>query len=388
MGVDVYFEEQNIHSMSTDGEFMLTILASYAQEESRSASENQKWRIKKNFEEGKPWSSTLLGYRNVNGRFEIVPEEAETVRMIFDWYLEGLGATAIQKRLNSMGIKTRHGNPWSRSPILKLLRNYTYTGNLLQQRTYRENHITKKCIKNQGEKPMYLAEGTHEAIIDMDTFNQVQAEIKRRAEKYKSPDGKKSTETYPFTSMVKCSRCGKSYIRSGSAKYRTWTCQTRRKEGLAYCEAEIIPEEELIRLTAEVLGGEVTKDAVRDKITVIRAEKDRTLIFCLGNGKEIVKQWKEHEVVYVCTEEQKRQISLKNSGRKPSEEQRRRHSEWMKEYWKNREYPEEWRKKQSEKMKAYWNDPEASDAHRQTVSRLTKERRAREKEAGKGEDNG
>ena len=195
MGVDVYFEEQNIHSMSTDGEFMLTILASYAQEESRSASENQKWRIKKNFEEGRPWSSTLLGYRNVNGHFEIVPEEAETVRMIFDWYLEGLGATAIQKRLNSMGIKTRRGNTWSRSPILKLLRNYTYTGNLLQQRTYRENHITKKCIKNLGEKPMYLAEGTHEAIIDMDTFNRVQEEIKRRAEKYKSPDGKKSTET-------------------------------------------------------------------------------------------------------------------------------------------------------------------------------------------------
>ncbi|GAA0246214.1 hypothetical protein GCM10008922_03840 [Faecalicatena contorta] len=388
MGVDVYFEEQNIHSMSTDGEFMLTILASYAQEESRSASENQKWRIKKNFEEGKPWSSTLLGYRNVNGRFEIVPEEAQTVRMIFDWYLEGLGATAIRDRLNAMGIKTRLGNQWSRSPILKLLRNYTYTGNLLQQRTYRENHITKKCIKNQGEKPMYLAEGSHEAIIDMDTFNRVQAEIKRRAEKYKSPDGKKSSETYPFTSMVKCSLCGKSYIRSGSAKYRTWTCQTRRKEGLTHCNAEIIPEEELIRLTAEVLGGEVTKDAVMDKITVIRAEKDRTLIFCFKNGKEIVKQWKEHEVVYVCTEEQKRQISLKNSGRKPSEEQRRRHSEWMKEYWKNREYPEEWRKKQSEKMKAYWNDPEASDAHRQTVSRLTKERRAREKEAGKGEDNG
>ena len=386
LGVDVYFEEQNIHSMSTDGEFMLTILASYAQEESRSASENQKWRIKKNFEEGKPWSSTLLGYRNVNGRFEIVPEEAQTVRMIFDWYLEGLGATAIRDRLNAMGIKTRLGNQWSRSPILKLLRNYTYTGNLLQQRTYRENHITKKCIINQGEKPMYLAEGTHEAIIDMDIFNRVQAEIKRRAEKYKSPDGKKTSATYPFTSMVKCGRCGKSYIRSGSAKYRTWTCQTRRKEGLAYCEAEIIPEEELIRLTAEVLGGEVTEDAVKDKITVIRAEKDRTLVFCLGNGKETVKQWREHEVVHVCTEDQKRQISLKNSGRKLSEEQRRHHSERMKEYWKNREYPEEWRKKQSEKMKAYWNDPEASDAHRQTVSDRMKKMRA--KEAGKGENNG
>lgn len=155
---------------------------------------------------------------------------------------------------------------------------------------------------------------------------------------------------------------------------------------MAYCEAEIIPEEELIRLTAEVLGGEVTEDAVKDKITVIRAEKDRTLVFCLGNGKETVKQWREHEVVHVCTEEQKRQISLKNSGRKLSEEQRRHHSERMKEYWKNREYPEEWRKKQSEKMKAYWNDPEASDAHRQTVSDRMKKMRA--KEAGKGENNG
>ena len=184
LGVDVYFEEQNIHSLSADGELMLTILASYAQEESRSASENQKWRIKKNFEEGKPWSSTLLGYRNVNGRYEIVPEEAKTVRMIFAWYLEGAGATPIRNRLNAMGIKTRKGNSWSRSPILKLLRNYAYTGNLILQTTYRENYITKRSVKNNGEKPMYHAQGSHEAIIDMDTFNRVQEEIQRRAEHF------------------------------------------------------------------------------------------------------------------------------------------------------------------------------------------------------------
>ena len=97
IGVDVYFEEQNIHSLSTDGELMLTVLASYAQEESRSASENQKWRIKKNFEEGKPWSSTLLGYRNVDGRFEIVPEEAETVRLIYRLIMQGQTPYAIAK---------------------------------------------------------------------------------------------------------------------------------------------------------------------------------------------------------------------------------------------------------------------------------------------------
>ena len=349
IGVDVYFEEQNIHSLSTDGELMLTVLASYAQEESRSASENQKWRIKKNFEEGKPWSSTLLGYRNVNGRYEIVPEEAETVRMIFDWYLEGMGATAIR------------------------------------QKTYRENHITKKCIRNTGEKPMYHATGTHEAIIDMDTFNQVQEEIRRRAEHFKHKEGTE-TPTYPFTGMVRCCRCGKNYIRSGAPAYRTWTCRTRRKEGLEHCGADIIPEDELFRLTAEVLGGGVTEDAVRDKITAIRAEENRTLVFCLKNGKETVKQWQEHEVVHICTEEQKRQISLKNSGRKQTEEQRRRHSERMKEYWKGREFPEEQRRRQSEKMKAYWNDREASDAHRQTVSRMMKEMRAGNTGAGKEGD--
>ena len=386
IGVDVYFEEQNIHSLSTDGELMLTVLASYAQEESRSASENQKWRIKKNFEEGKPWSSTLLGYRNVNGRYEVVPAETETVQMIFDWYLEGMGETAIRNRLNAMGIKTRLGNKWSRSPILKLLRNYAYTGNLLLQRTYRENHITKKCIINQGEKPMYHATGTHEAIIDMDTFNRVQEEIRRRAEQFKHKEGQKS-QTYLFYGLVRCGLCGKNYVRSGAPAYRTWTCRTRRKEGLKNCGVDIIPEDELFWLTAEVIGGEVTEDAVRDKITAVRAGENRTLVFCLKNGKETVKQWKEHEVAHVCTEEQKRQISLKNSGRKRTEEERRKQSERMKEYWKSHEFTEEQRIRLSEKKKAYWNDPEASDAHRQKLSRLMKKMWARETAAGKdGQD--
>ena len=85
LGIDIYFEEQNIHTISADGELMLTILASYAQEESRSASENQKWRVKRNFEEGIPWRSFMLGYRVKDGRFEIVPEEAAIVQRIFSY---------------------------------------------------------------------------------------------------------------------------------------------------------------------------------------------------------------------------------------------------------------------------------------------------------------
>ena len=89
--MDIYFEEQNIHTMSADGELMMTILASYAQEESRSASENQKWRIKRNFEEGSPWNGVILGYRLIKGRYEIVPEEAAIVQRIFAEYLDGAG---------------------------------------------------------------------------------------------------------------------------------------------------------------------------------------------------------------------------------------------------------------------------------------------------------
>ena len=104
LGVDVYFEEQNIHSASADGELMLSILASYAQEESLSASENQKWRIKRNFESGMPWNGTMLGYRYDNGTLVIHPEEAAVVRQIFDNYIGGMGVTAIAKMLNSQGI--------------------------------------------------------------------------------------------------------------------------------------------------------------------------------------------------------------------------------------------------------------------------------------------
>lgn len=106
IGVDVYFEEQNIHSISPDGELMLSILASYAQEESLSASENQKWRIERNFENGMPWNGTMLGYRYKDGTYITVPEETETVRFIFDQYLSGKGITAIMKMLNKKAIPT------------------------------------------------------------------------------------------------------------------------------------------------------------------------------------------------------------------------------------------------------------------------------------------
>ena len=295
LGVDVYFEEQNIHTMSADGELMLTILASYAQEESLSVSENMKWRIRRNFEEGKPWSGLILGYRFENGQFVVVPEEAEIVKRIFREYLDGLGATAIMKGLNEDGILTRLGKPWRIEGVLKILRNYNYTGNLILQKTYRENHLTKRKMKNNGEKPQYHAVGTHEAIIDLATFEAVQEELARRSEHY---SGKKpSTVTYPFTRLIVCANCGKHYRRKTTATGIVWICSTYNTHGKKACaDSKAIPESVLYELTADTPLGD---------LTAIRAEKDNTLIFCFKNGEQTVKRWKDRSRRESWTEKMK-----------------------------------------------------------------------------------
>lgn len=311
IGVDVYFEEQNIHSISADGELMLSILASYAQEESLSASENQKWRIKRNFENGMPWNGTLLGYRYENGKYIIVSEEAETVRLIFDSYLSGMGITAIMKMLNEKGILSRNGNAWCKSSVMRVLRNYAYTGNLLLQQTYRENHLTKRTLQNNGEFPKYHITGSHEPIIPLRQFNAVQEEIRRRAEKHTHPGVKQ--KTYPFTGMVVCGGCGKHYRRKITKAGPVWICSTFNTMGKAYCPSKQIPESTLISITEEVLGS---TDTLYDKITAIRAEKDNTLVFCFKDGSETVNRWINRSRAESWTEEMKeaaRQKALERS---------------------------------------------------------------------------
>lgn len=263
---------------------MLSILASYAQEESRSASENQKWRVKKNFEEGTPWNGTLLGYRLKNGCYEIVPEEAEIVRHIYAEYLSGSGYCTIAKRLNEDGIPTRFGRQWRQSVISKILSNYTYTGNLILQKTFRENHITKKTLINNGQLPKYLAEDTHEAIIDMATFEAVQSEMARRATKYdKSTTGKK---TYPFTGLVECAKCGKNYRRKVTATQAVWICATYNTLGKKHYAAKQIPESVL-----ESLTGMVTDDI--SGIQKIIVDDNNTLHFIMKDGHTVTHQWKD-----------------------------------------------------------------------------------------------
>ena len=293
LGVDVYFEEQNIHTASADGELMLTILASYAQEESLSVSENMKWRIHKNFEDGKPWSGFVLGYRCENGQYVVVPEEAEVVRRIYREYLEGLGAIAIMKGLNDDGIRTRTGKPWRIGGVLKILKNYNYTGNLLLQKTYSENHLTKRKMINCGEQPQYHAEGAHDAIVDLATWEAAQDEIARRAEQY-TPTKKASS--YPFTGLIVCATCGKHYRRKTTASGIIWVCTTYNTHGKKGCASKAIPESVLYELTADIPLGD---------LTAIRAENGNKVVFCFKDGTQAVKRWKDRSRAESWTDEMK-----------------------------------------------------------------------------------
>lgn len=181
MGVEVRFEKERINSMSCGGELMLTVLASFAQEESRSLSANVKWSIRKKFEKGIANGKVrVFGYVWEGDTLKPVPKEAEIVRFIFSSYAEGSTPRAIAAELNSRGIPTARGAAWSDYGIRTVLKNITYTGNTLLQKTFTESPITKCRRVNNGELPMYFVSRSHESIIDKELFDTVQAEFIRR----------------------------------------------------------------------------------------------------------------------------------------------------------------------------------------------------------------
>ena len=305
LGISVYFEEQNIDTGTDDGELMLSILASYAQEESLSASENQKWRVRQNFENGQPWRGFMLGYCYKDGQYIVVPEEAEIVRSIYADFLDGKGVTAIMKRLNKEGILTQQGFTWHKSAITRVLKNYTYTGNLLLQTKFRENHLTKRTLVNHGQLPQYHATDTHEPIIDIGTYNSVQLEMYRRAQKY----GKQqSSQKYPFSGMITCANCGKHYRRKVTSTGPVWICSTYNTHGKAACPSKAIPESTLMEIAAQV--------TTTGEITAVTAHNDNTLEFTLADGTVTVKRWQDRSRAASWTPEMRAAAGEKSRERK------------------------------------------------------------------------
>lgn len=215
LGINVFFEKENINSLEATGELLITILSSLAQEESRNISENCKWGIRSNFQKGKVHlnATYFLGFdKTPEGKFVINEEEAKIVRRIFDSFLEGMSYTQIGKMLREEGIQTARGTTsWAANNIKAMLMNEKYKGDACMQKTYTSDFLTKRLKKNNGELPQYYLEDFCEAIIPKERWEATQLEVERREayidELHVRNYGYCKSDN-PFIAKVVCGKCG------------------------------------------------------------------------------------------------------------------------------------------------------------------------------------
>ncbi|MFZ5988019.1 MAG: recombinase family protein [Bacillota bacterium] len=290
LNINVYFEKENINSISGDGELLLTILASFAQEESRSVSENCKWRIRRRFADGEIVNLRFIfGYSIEKGKIEINPQEAEIIRMIFEDYINGMGCTLIAKKLRDMGVQTMRGGTWNADRVADIIKNEKYAGHALLQKKYVQDHLTKALVANKGELPKYYSENTHPPIIDEATFKKAQEIMAFNRE---LNVGKKEAGHYPFTSKIVCGRCGKNYKRKTTNGKVYWNCSSYLKFGKEVCHAKQIPDGILLSLVAEVLElSEFDKTIFELKIKEIKVPESNVLVFVFQDGHTVEKEW-------------------------------------------------------------------------------------------------
>ena len=291
--IAVFFEKENINSMDSKGEVMLTIMASLAQQESQSLSQNVKLGLQYRYQQGEiqvncKW---FLGYtKDENKKLVIVPEEAEIVKRIYREYLEGASMLKIARGLEADGIKNGAGrDKWHTSNINQILRNEKYIGDALLQKTYTVDFLTKKRVKNNGLVPQYYVENSHEAIIPREIFMQVQEELIRRRIVHTSPNGKTRTfsSNHCFSQMVICGKCGEVFRRvhwnNRGKKSVVWRCVSRLENTGQFCDARTVLESTIEQVLVTAINQALCdKDAflstLRDNIaTVINRENDQTL---------------------------------------------------------------------------------------------------------------
>lgn len=316
IGVDVFFEEQNLHSMSGDGEMILTLLASCAQEEARSASENVKWRVKKDFKQGiLNGGNDCYGYKLIDKKFVLVPEEAEIVKMIFALYIAGEGVVAISKKLDDMGIKPVRAKYWLPNTIMRMLKDRCYVGDLILQKTYVTDYVSKKKKRNHGEFDKYFVENDHEPIIDIETFEKANALMVERAKRFKAQD--RTALRYPLSGKIVCGECGsrfghKVYMHSSPG----WICSAFDRKGKKTCQSRKVPEYAMDEAVDAVIGG-YDNIKVLDFIEVFNNNR---LLFHLKNKeiKEFI--WEERSRSQSWTdemrEEAKKRTIINNKNKK------------------------------------------------------------------------
>ena len=288
LGIEVVFEKDNIRSLNESGELLITLLAAFAQAESQSSSENQKWRIRKSFEEGRLANGgRMLGYRLENDTLTVIPDEAEVVRQIFTDYLSGMGIRAIAKKLNFQRIRTIRQKEWQPCSVRALLGNEKYTGSLLLQKTYTKDYISKKSVKNKGERTQYLVENSHEAIIPKEMFDAVQEEMRRRNDRLGPKHPYPAHKQTLFQGMLVCARCGRHYWRIENYTNRAvWECSTKIGKGKSCCGNQRIAEEALISATIGILGTAELTETVPQVLKEIYVLGDDSLIYVFQDGSQ------------------------------------------------------------------------------------------------------
>lgn len=265
-GVEVYFEKENIWTLDSKGELLITIMSSLAQEESRSISENVTWGHRKRFADGKlmvPYTS-LLGYKKgEDGGLAIDETQAPIVRRIYARFLQGATPQTIASELTSDKVATPLGKTvWAASTIRSILTNEKYKGDALLQKTFTTDFLTKTVKVNDGEVPQYYVTGSHEPIITPATWEVVQAELIRRS-------GKGAANTHPFTRRIQCADCGGWFGRKvwhSTSKYRRhiWRCNNKYSQK-DRCTTPHVTETQIQEAFVTALAEQVKHNAALDK---------------------------------------------------------------------------------------------------------------------------
>lgn len=280
LGIAVIFEKENMNTLEIDSEILITMLGAFAQSESESISANVRWGIRQAMKEGKATIQYkyLYGYRKGDdGKPEIIPDQAEVVRKIYDLFLSGTPVRGIQEYLNANSVPNINGEPkWARSAIDSILTNEKYCGDVLLQKTYIDDCINKKVKKNTGQLPMYLVQNHHEGIISRETFDAAQAELARRSagkspSKKNAPTGRsRYSSKYALSDRLYCGECGTRYQRCtwrnrDGSKRIAWRCVSRVDYGNKYCHnSPTLDEEPLHRAILAAINS-----AVKDKDNIV-----------------------------------------------------------------------------------------------------------------------
>ena len=260
-GIAVYFEKENINSMDESTELMLTMMGAFAQAESES--------ISGNIQAGKRYAmqrgEATINYHNLyayekgpDGKPRIIPEQAEVVKEIYAHYLRGDSLPMICRYLEAQHIPNiRGGTTWGHSAVRGILSNEKYVGDVLMQKTFRQDCISHKAIRNPGQRPMYLVQNNHEAIIDRKTYDAAQTELARRTAikgttEKSTPSGRSSyMPMYALSERVFCGECGTRYRRctwvNKGKKHIVWRCVSRIDYGKKYCHASPSVDEQQLQ---------------------------------------------------------------------------------------------------------------------------------------------